>query len=236
MAACMPAAVVVGEVNEFRKGVAWFQERMVEMAEEVGSVQEVVEDVGRGVYYLARQLGYNDNDSDASDGTLKTEEGYTCEVHAGASAVKKAWWGQIGKQWTDKGGIDVTDMVKHLLADGTTVKASVDNFSDPSVGRLKALYVLVKGTIVCDEGYSVPVPGGASSVKKAWWGEGFDANGVDVTEKVKECLAAGPIVEASNSNFGDPCPKVVKTLYIIVRLGSEKKIEKCVIELKEDHK
>jgi len=61
------------------------------------------------------------------------------------------------------------------------------------------------------------IPNGPDSVVRAFYGDDSRSRGADVTDKVKELLAAGEPIRPTTANFGDPAPGIVKFLYVDMR-------------------
>jgi len=82
----------------------------------------------------------------------------------------------------------------------------------------------------CTEGNSLWVPGGAESVRLAWYGDARrlwcadEAIGRECTLEVKALLCHKNTILASNAGLTDPCPRVRKKLCIVVTLAQAEEL------------
>jgi hypothetical protein len=143
--------------------------------------------------------------------------------------IVKATYGDL----PDGTKIDVTEKVKGLAnADGLSVDATNENFTDPvegTVKKLKVEYTLdeqkLDMTVNENENLSISLKPSKLKILKAVYGDLPDGNKTDVTAKVQIKVKDDALaIDANNENFGDPAEGVGKKLHVEYSFdGGEKK-------------
>eukprot|EP00457_Paulinella_chromatophora_P007932 gb/GEZN01007958.1/.p1 GENE.gb/GEZN01007958.1/~~gb/GEZN01007958.1/.p1 ORF type:complete len:453 (-),score=91.26 gb/GEZN01007958.1/:94-1452(-) len=131
--------------------------------------------------------------------------------------IKRAFYGHPERPFDPEFGADVTHLAKQIRAAGGKLEASNEVFGDSLPGYGKELiietvlslyaYENSEDAIVVPSGYEVTAAF-YGNPEAPWGAEG------DVTERVRELLAAQGTLQASNDLFGDTCYGVGKILLV----------------------